>query len=105
MTTHRSITAIESDLRAATVKRNNFRAAINEGQGGYVDESEINTLTDELHAAKAALSPLSTRDGIAAEREWAKSQGWTAKDAAAANKACLSRGYSLAELQAAIKSL
>lgn len=104
-TTHRSITAIESDLKAAAAKRAQFRATLNEGQGGYVDESEIARLSAELQAAKAALSPLSTRDGIAAEREWAKAQGWTGNDLAAANKSCLARGYSLAELQAAIKTL
>ena len=105
MTTHRSITAIESDLKAAGIKRDNFRRVINEGQGGYVDESEINQLTTELQAAKAAASPLATREGIESARGWAKAQGWTANDLASANKACLARGYSLAELQAAIKSL
>lgn len=105
MPTHRPITEIEADLKSAAAKRASFRATINESQGGYVDDSEIERLSAELTAAKAALSPLSTREGIQAEREWAAAQKWTARDLQAANKACLARGYSLAELQAAIKAL
>lgn len=102
---HRTVSEIESDLKAAAAERAQFRAIHNEGQGGYVDETAIERLTAELAAAKAAASPLSTREGIQAERAWAKTQAWTAKDLAAANKACLARGYSLSDLQAAIKSL
>lgn len=105
MTTHRPITEIEADLKAAAAKRSAFRSTNNEGQGGYVDEAEIERLAAELQAAQAAASPLSTREGIQAEREWAAAQKWTARDIQAANKACLARGYSLAELQAAIKTL
>ncbi len=104
-TTHRPISEIEADLKSAGIKRDNFRRVINEGQGGYVDESEIEHLAAELQAAKNAASPLATREGIEAAREWAKTQGWTANDLAEANKACLARGYSLAELQSAIKTL
>jgi hypothetical protein len=103
--THRPINQIESDLRTAGVARDNFRRLYNEGQGGYVDETEIERLTAELRAARAAASPLATREGIQAEREWAKAKNWTSKDLQAANQACLARGYSLAELQAAIKTL
>lgn len=103
--TTRTTTEIEADLKAATAKRSAFRAVNNEGQGGYVDETEIERLAAELTAAKAALSPLATREGIQAEREWAKGQGWTAANLAQANAACLARGYSLADLQAAIKTL
>jgi hypothetical protein len=105
MTNLRPITEIEADLKVAASARAAYRATINEGQGGYVDESAIERLTAELEAAKAAGSPLATREGIQAEREWAKGQGWTGKDLQAANKACLARGYSVAELQAAIKTL
>jgi hypothetical protein len=104
-TAPRTVSEIEADLKAAAAERAQFRAIHNEGQGGYVDDSQIVRLTAELAAAKAAASPLATREGIAAAREWAKGQAWTAKDLAAANKACLARGYSLAELQAAIKTL
>ncbi len=103
--TTRPITSIESDLKAAAAKRAAFRAVNNESQGGYVDESEIERLSAELASARAAASPLATREGIESARAWAKAQGWTAKDLAAANTACLARGYSLAELQAAIKTL
>jgi hypothetical protein len=103
--THRPINQIESDLRAAGIARNKFRAVHNEGQGGYADETEIERLTAELRSARAAASPLATREGIQAEREWAKAKNWTAKDLQAANNACRERGYSLADLQAAIKTL
>ena len=103
--TTRAITEIEADLKAAAAKRAKFRAVANEGHGGYVDETEIERLSAELQAAKDADSPLATRAGIEAARDWAKAQGWTANDLQAANNACLARGYSLSELQAAIKTL
>ena len=105
MTATRSTAEIEADIKAAAVKRAKFRALYNDGQGGYIDDTEIERLTAELQAAKAAASPLATREGIQAEREWAKGQGWTAANLAAANASCLVRGYSLDELQSAIKSL
>jgi hypothetical protein len=101
-TAHRTISEIEADLKQAASKVNHFRKVINEGQGGYVDESSVEDLTQELHAALAACSPL-TLD-LAGERAWFNGQKFTGKDLAAANKACLSRGYSLAELQAANKA-
>lgn len=103
--TTRTITEIEADLKTAAAQRAKFRAVANEGQGGYVDETDIERLSAELQAAKAAVSPLATREGIEAARDWAKAQGWTAKDLQAANTACRARGYSLASLQAAIKTL
>ena len=105
MTATRTTAQIEADLKSAAANCAAFRRTINEGQGGYIDDTEIERLSAELVAAKAAASPLTTREGIQAEREWAKGQGWTAANLAAANKACLARGYSLDELQAAIKSL
>jgi hypothetical protein len=104
-TAARSITTIEAELRAATAKRASFRRVNNECGGGYIDETEIEALTAELRAAQSAASPLATREGIQAQREWAKSQNWTGADLAAANAACLARGFSLSDLQAAIKSL
>lgn len=105
-TTHRPIAEIESDLKAAGLRRDRARLIHNEGQGGYVDESEIVRLTAEWQAAKDAASPLATREGIIAEREWARATLSPAThDPRAANKACLERGYSLAELQAAVKTL
>jgi hypothetical protein len=101
-TTHRTVSDIEADIKAAGIKRDNFRNVINEGQGGYVDESEIEALSAELHAARKAVCPL-TLD-LAGERAWFNCQGFTGKDLAAANKACLARGYSLADLQAACKA-
>lgn len=98
----RSISEIEADLKATGIKRDNFRRVINEGQGGYVDESEIEALSAELQAAKAAISPLAT--DLATEKAWFNSQGFTGRDLHAANKACLARGYSLSELQAACKT-
>jgi len=101
-TTHRTVSEIEADLKAAGIKRDNFRRIHNEGQGGYVDESEIERLSAEYHAARKASSPL-TLD-LAGERAWFNGQGFTSKDLQAANKACLARGYSLADLQAACKA-
>ena len=100
--TTRAITEIEADLKAATAKRSAFRAINNEGQGGYVDETEIERLTAEIAAAQKAASPL-VRD-LAGEKSWFNGQGFTGRDIAAANKACLARGYSLADLQAACKA-
>ena len=101
-TTHRSIAAIEADIKAATIKRNNFRQVINEGQGGFLDDSEITRLAVELVAAQAAASPLLTN--LAQEKAWFNAQGFTGKNLAAANAACQKRGYSLSDLQAACKS-
>lgn len=100
MTTIRSISKIEADLKAAAAKRAKFRSTINEGQGGYVDETEIERLAEELSAARKASSPL-TLD-LAGERAWFNSQGFRCPSTA--NAACLKRGYSLAELQAACKA-
>ncbi len=101
-TTHRTVSEIESDLKAAGIKRDTFRSLINEGQGGYVDESEIEALSEELHAARQSVCPLNT--DLAGERAWFNGQGFTGRDLQAANKACLARGYSLAELQSASKA-
>jgi hypothetical protein len=92
---------ISSALAAADLARANFRATINEGQGGYVDKTEIERLSDELIAADRAQSPL-VRD-LAGERTWFNAQGFTGADLARANAACLARGYSLADLQTACK--
>jgi len=97
----RNIEDIKADLQAATTKRDNFRATINEGQGGYLDESDIDRLSAELIAAERAQSPL-IRD-LAGERAWFNSQGFTGADLVAANAACLARGYSLSDLQLACK--
>ena len=105
MTATRTAAQIEADLKTAAINRSQYRAIYNEGQGGYLDETEIERLTAELAAATTAASPLATREGIQAEREWAKGQGWTAANLSAANASCLARGYSLDELQAAIKAL
>lgn len=101
-TAHRAISEIEADLKAAGIKRDNFRRVINEGQGGYVDESEIEALSAELDAARKASSPLAL--DLAAEKAWFNAQGFTGSDLAAANAACIKRGYSLSELQAACKA-
>lgn len=98
----RTVSEIAADLKAAGVKRDNFRNLVNEGQGGYLDESHIEALSKELIAASIAACPL-TRD-LAGERTWFQRQGFTVRDLAAANKACLARGYSLADLQAACKA-
>ena len=101
-TAHRTIAEIEADLVAAGKTRNNFRSLHNEGQGGYVDDSEIESLSAELAAARKASCPL-TLD-LAGERAWFNSQGFTSRDLQAANNACNKRGYSLAMLQAACKA-
>lgn len=98
----RTIEEIKKDLKAATIRRDNFIATQNEHGGGYVDESDIERLSAELIAAQDAESPL-VRD-LAAERAWFNSQGFTGADLAKANAACLARGYSFADLQAACKS-
>jgi hypothetical protein len=97
----KTIQELKKDLNVATAKRANVRATINEGQGGYVNETEIERLSDELIAAERAQSPL-VRD-LAGERTWFNSQGFTSADLARANAACLARGYSLADLQTACK--
>lgn len=97
----RTIEEITTDLKAATIRRDTFRAVQNENGGGYIDESEIERLGAELIAAEKAASPL-VRD-LAAERAWFNAQEFTGADLAKANSACLARGYSLAELQAACK--
>ena len=102
MKTTRSIAEIETALKKASAKRSAFRASINEGQGGYCDESEIEALSAELQEARAAICPL-TLD-LAGERAWFNGQGFGGRDLAAANTACIARGYSLADLQAASKA-
>ncbi|MGB4114548.1 MAG: hypothetical protein WBK15_16075 [Yoonia sp.] len=102
MKTTRSIAEIETALKLASAKCSTFRSVINEGQGGYCDESEIEALSAELQEARAAISPL-TLD-LAAERAWFNAQGFTGRDLAAANTACIARGYSLSDLQAATKA-
>ena len=99
----RTIEEIKKDLKAATIRRDNFRAVINENSGGYIDETKIEHLSAELIAAETAASPIA-RD-LAAERAWFNAQGFTGADLAKANAACLSRGYSLADLQAACKAV
>ena len=102
MSTTRTINEIKSELEAAVKERNNFRAIANEGQGGYIDDTKIERLSAELRDAEKADCPLK-RD-LTGERAWFNAQGFTGKDLAAANKACLARGYSLADLQAACKA-
>ena len=97
----RTIEEITKDLKTATIRRDNFIVAQNENAGGYIDETEIEHLTFELIAAEKAASPLA-RD-LAAERAWFNAQGFTGADLAKANAACIARGYSLADLQAACK--
>lgn len=101
----RSTAEITADLKLATAERAQYRALHNEGQGGYATDIKIEQLAAELTAAKKAQSPLATLAGIETARAWAKEQNWTAKDMQAANNACRARGYSLSELQAAIKTL
>lgn len=98
----RTIEEINKDLKAATIRRDNFIAVQNEKADGYIDETAIERLTAELIAAEKAASPL-VRE-LAAERAWFNAQGFTGADLAKANAACLARGYSLAELQAACKA-
>ena len=99
-TTHRTIAEIEADLVAAGRQRDRFRAIINEGQGGYTDESKIESLLEELHAAQDATCPLK-RD-IAGERAWFNGQGF--RSVIDAERACRARGYSMQQLKDAIKA-
>lgn len=96
------IQEIKKDLQAATARRDSFRATINENGDGYIDESDIERLSAELIEAETAASPLTTN--LAGERSWFNSQGFTGADLAKANAACLARGYSLSELQAACRA-
>lgn len=105
MTTPHNMDDIGVDIATATATRAQYRALHNEGQDGYSDDKQIEALAVELIEAQKAASPLATREGIESEREWARSQSWTSKDIASANNACLARGYSLSDLEAAIKSL
>lgn len=85
--------------------RDRYNAVHNESSLGNYNphEDRLAELGEELEVAMRAESPLSTREGIQREREWAKGQNWG--DLQKAQKACLARGYSLADLQSAIKTL
>jgi len=101
-TTHREIAEIEADLKVASRARQNWINIQNEGAGGYVDDTRIEALSQELIAAQKARSPLASN--LSAEIAWFNAQGYTGLDLQKANKACLARGYALYELQAACKA-
>jgi hypothetical protein len=98
---------IIKDMQAEAQLRDRYNTVQNEGarDGFNPHENRLGKLSAELAEVQKAESPLATREGIQIQREWAAAQKWTANDLQAANKACLARGYSLAELQAAIKTL
>ena len=100
-TTHREIKVIEAELKTASVARQNWINIQNEGSEGYVDDSKIEELAAELTLAHAAASPL--QSNLAAEKSWFNAQGFTRADLQKAQKACLARGYTVAELMAAAK--
>jgi len=93
---------INNDIKTVSEKITAYANLYNEGaRDGYNPHiAELEALTDELHTARNGKW---TREYIESERAWAKAQGFN--DAAAANTACLARGYSLAELNAKIKTL
>lgn len=64
-------------------------------------DNKIAALAEKLVDLEKAESPLV--NNLQAERAWFNAQGFTAKDLQKANAACLKRGYSLAELQNAVK--
>jgi len=94
---------IIQDMQAEGKRRDQYNRVNNEGANdGYnPHEDSLATLSDELAAARENASPL--KNDLPGEREWFNAQGFTGQDLQAANQACLARGYSLAELQAACK--
>jgi len=96
---------IETELKLVAAQRKDWEQLQNEGaKDGYNPyDAKIEALAKELSDLDKATGPLSTPEKIKAEAEWAKSQNWTRADLQKANKACLERGYSLADLQAAVK--
>ena len=93
-------------LDKARINRANFRATNLENCSGYNPyESEIEQLSEQLSALTAAgKKAILSGESLSAERAWFNSQGFGGRDLAAANTACLARGYSLADLQAAAKA-
>ena len=102
MKTTRTEDEINNDIKGVSKKMTAYSNMQNEGAlDGYNPHiAELEALTAELHSAREAKW---TREYIEAERAWAKAQSF--RDATAANIACLARGYSLAELNAKIKTL
>ena len=98
----RDIQDIKSDLKTATLRRENIKNVNSEGGEGYNDETQIELLSAELIAAKKAQSPLKLN--LSAERSWFNAQGFTGADMQKAQKACVARGYTVADLMAAAKA-
>jgi len=92
-------------FKALGTKRDQLNRVHNEGHAGVnpIDD-EISDLANQWSEdqSKAKESILSG-ESLQAERAWFNSQKFTAKDRKRANEACLSRGYSLADLQSATK--
>ena len=93
---------IIEDMEAEGIKRDRYSAINNEGatDGYNPHEDRLGELIDELMALPDD-GPLVT--DLAGERAWFNAQGFTGADLQKANKACLSRGYSLSALQTASK--
>ena len=93
----------ETDLKTLEGKRAAYNSFENEGatDGFNPYEDEIAEKAEALMKEEKAKSPLLS--DLAVEREWFNASKFTS--AAVANTACLKRGYSLADLQAAVKKI
>ena len=97
---------LQASLETARINRAKYSATNLENGGGYnPHEVEIETLTEQLRAiATDAKSAILSGDSLATERAWFRAQGFTGAQLREANTACLARGYSFSDLQAAAKA-
>lgn len=100
----RTTSEIINEMNQVAKLRHSHNNLYNEGfrDGFNPHEDRLTELRNELFEAQKAESPL-TKD-LDGERAWFNAQKFTAKDVAKARAACLARGYSLADLQAAAKA-
>lgn len=94
---------IVAELKAEGILRDNYNN-LNEGapDGYNPHEDRLTHLSEELIRIEKEQSPLTS--DLAGERAWFNAQGFTGAELQRANTACLERGYSLSELQAAVKA-
>ena len=99
-------TELQAALTTAGINRAKYAATNLENGGGYNPyETEIENLSEQLRIiTDATKSTILSGDSLTAERAWFRAQGFTAASLREANAACLARGYSLSDLQAAAKA-
>jgi hypothetical protein len=107
----RTTNEVQAELAQARRAFDNYNNVQFEGHGTpdnyYLNphHKAIEVLAAELYEIEQAAKAIKlSGDSLQAERAWFNGQGYTGKDLAAANAACLKRGYSLSDLQAACKA-